>query len=61
MLDQQQQQAGGQAEAAATTAAGARAQPFTPGPQPATRQLQNVLGSNGQQPDSAPAKMQRVG
>lgn len=61
MLDREQQQAGSQAVPPAATAAGAGGQPYTPGPQAVTRQLQNVLGSNGAQPDSAPAKMQRVG
>lgn len=60
MLDQEQQQTGGQAGVAAAVVASAAGQPYTPGPQAATRQLQNVLGSNGPQPDSAPAKMQRV-
>lgn len=61
VLDREQQQAGSQAVPPAATAAGAGGQPYTPGPQAVTRQLQNVLGSNGAQPDSAPAKMQRVG
>ncbi|KAL4459160.1 hypothetical protein ABPG75_014025 [Micractinium tetrahymenae] len=64
VLDQEQQAAGGQPggqAGAAAAAAGTGGQPYTPGPQTATRQLQNALGSNGPQPDSAPAKMQRVG
>ena len=54
----QEQQEGGGGDAAA--AAAAAAQPKTPGVTPAGRQLQNVLGSNVQQPSSGPAKIQRT-